>query len=601
MKWHHVEMGKVADVVSGYGFPREYQGLTDEEFPFFKVGDMNLPGNEKCMTTIANTISGATLKKLKAKAFPQGTIIFPKIGAAIATNKKRVLTQSSVVDNNVMGLIPKSQINPWYLYYWMLQFDLRSVSNIGPVPSMRKTEVQRVLIPLPPLSEQRRIVEVLDQADALRKKRAEADAKAARILPALFYKMFGDPATNPKGLVKKKLGDLIRVRSGNFLPAKNMNPAGHYPVYGGNGINGYHSEFMFEEPVIVLGRVGIYCGVVHYSEPNCWVTDNALYVAEQSKDLHPRYLAEALRVANLNQYAGRAGQPLISGNRIYPIEILVPPPEEQEKFTSMILDLHRYESRRQSSGVHLETLFSVLLHRAFTGDLTVKWRMAHMKELLAEMEAQAKALDCPSTQSKSPEIGSKRHAGHDMYNKAALAAYITDRCHAPDRPMGRVKLAKLFYLVQQKAEIELTETFMKRAAGPLDDEIHKFLSLAQKSKWLVLCRGEGDLKPVRPGANVSKAVEQAQKLLGPAKAKVDEMLDQMKGWGYRALERWATVLDASFELKAAGHPATVETIKDVIQKHPEWVPKLNRDEFSDTHIETALKGLRGFGFITNQD
>jgi len=122
MMWHHVEMGKVANVVSGYGFPREYQGLTDEEFPFFKVGDMNLPGNEKCMTTIANTISGTTLKELKAKAFPKGTIIFPKIGAAIATNKKRMLTQPSVVDNNVMGLIPKPHIKSWYLYYWMLQF-----------------------------------------------------------------------------------------------------------------------------------------------------------------------------------------------------------------------------------------------------------------------------------------------------------------------------------------------------------------------------------------------------------------------------------------------------------------------------------------------
>jgi type I restriction enzyme S subunit len=256
-----------------------------------------------------------------------------------------------------------------------------------------KTALKKFKIPLPALSEQRRIVEILDQADQLRKKRAEADAEATRILPALFYKMFGDPATNPKGLVKKRLGDLIKVKSGNFLPAKNMDSSGHFPVYGGNGINGYHSEYMFEKPVIVLGRVGIYCGVVHYSEPNCWVTDNALYIAEQSKDLHSRYLAEALRVANLNQYAGRAGQPLISGNRIYPIEILVPHPEEQKKFASMILELHRYENRRQNSGVHLETLFSVLMHRAFAGELTAKWREAHMKELLAEMEDQAKILE----------------------------------------------------------------------------------------------------------------------------------------------------------------------------------------------------------------
>ena len=224
-----------------------------------------------------------------------------------------------------------------------------------------------------------------------------------------------------------------------------------------------------------------------------------------------------------------------------------------------------------------------------------------MNELLAEMEAQARALEYPSTEDSPSEIKSKRHAGHDMYNKAALAAYITTRCHAPDRPVGRVKLAKLFYLVQQKAEIELTETFMKRAAGPLDDEIHKFLSLAQKNKWLVLGRGQGDLKPVRPGVDVAKAVDQATKLLGPAKVKVDEMLTQMKDWGYRTLERWATVLDTAQELAAAGQPMTIKSVKDAIQKHPEWVHKLDREEFADANIEAALRGLRGFGFIPNQD
>lgn len=549
-------------------------------------------------------IAPASTAGTSTNVFDDGNVLYSKLRPYL--NKVLCPTEPGIATTELVPLKPrKDLLDRRYLTYYLRSNHFLGFANVAvagvKMPRIIMAKFWKHQVPLPPLSEQQRIVEILDQANALRRKRAEADAKAARILPALFYKMFGNPATNPKGLVKKKLGDLIRVRSGNFLPAKNMNPAGHYPVYGGNGINGYHSEFMFEEPVIVLGRVGIYCGVVHYSEPNCWVTDNALYVAEQSKDLHPRYLAEALRVANLNQYAGRAGQPLISGNRIYPIEILVPPPEEQEKFASNIVHLHRHENRRLDAGDHIEKLFSVLLHRAFTGDLTAKWRVAHMKELLAEMEAQAKALECPPTKVNPPEIGSKRHAGHNMFNKAALAAYITDRCHAPDRPLGRVKLAKLFYLVQQKAEIELTEEFVKRAAGPLDDEIHKFLSLAQKSKWLVLCRGEGDLKPVKPGANVSKAIEQTQKLLGPAKAKVDEMLDQMKGWGYRALERWATVLDASFELMAAGQSATVEGVKDVIQKHPEWVPKLNRDEFSDTNIEAALKGLRGFGFITNHD
>lgn len=287
---------------------------------------------------------------------------------------------------------PKAVCSFRWVYYLLNCLQLDRLSTVTGVPGLNRNDAYKQKFALPPISEQRRIVEILDQADALRKKRAEANAKAARILPALFYKMFGDPATKPKGLDKKKLGELIKVRSGNFLPAKNMDPEGQYPVYGGNGINGYHSEYMFEQPVIVLGRVGAYCGTIYYSEPNCWVTDNALYVAEQSDDLHPRYLTEALRVANLNQYAGRAGQPLISGSRIYPVEILVPPPEDQETFAISIVNLHRDENRRKDADDHIQKLFFVLLHRAFTGDLTAKWRETHMKELLAEMEQQGKLL-----------------------------------------------------------------------------------------------------------------------------------------------------------------------------------------------------------------
>ena len=304
--------------------------------------------------------------------------------------------------DGVKALSIHKTFNPKYLYYYWQSCQIQSRGYSRHFKFLRE-----IKLPLIPLSEQRRIVEILDQADALSKKRAKANAKAACILPALFYKMFGDPVKNPKGLDKKGLGDLIKVRSGNFLPAKNMDTEGQYPVYGGNGINGYHSEYMFEQPVIVLGRVGAYCGAIYYSEPNCWVTDNALYVAEQSDDLHPRYLTEALRVANLNQYAGRAGQPLISGSRIYPVEILVPPPEDQETFARSIVNLHRDEKRRKDADDHIQKLFSVLLHRAFTGALTAKWREAHMQELLAEMEEQAKVLEAPLVMKGSAKAKSK--------------------------------------------------------------------------------------------------------------------------------------------------------------------------------------------------
>lgn len=250
-----------------------------------------------------------------------------------------------------------------------------------------------VELPLPIPSEQRRIVEILDQADAIRKKRTEADKMAERILPALFYDMFGDPATNPKDWKKEKLGNLLRVKSGEFLPASGMSSGGEIPVYGGNGINGYHDRFMFEEPQVIIGRVGVYCGVVHYIEGRCWVTDNALYVSEMNDQLDRFYLAYSLTVADLNKYAGRAGQPLVSGSRIYPVEILVPPKLLQERFSETAFEIRHVVDCDKQTEVRLDTLQATLLHRAFSGELTAKWREKNKTLVESEMAEQKKILN----------------------------------------------------------------------------------------------------------------------------------------------------------------------------------------------------------------
>lgn len=291
----------------------------------------------------------------------------------------------------------KSLAVPRFVYY-RIQSALDEIHASTPYVTVKHIsggQISSIKIGLPTLPEQSRIVELLDEANRLRRLRREADAKAARILPALFLKMFGDPATNPMGFRKKPLGDLIRVKSGNFLPAKDMAPNGVFPVYGGNGISGYHGSYMFEDRKVVLGRVGAYCGAVHYSEPKAWITDNAIYVSEKLEPLDDHYLIAALEQADLNQYAGRAGQPLISGSRIYPVEFLVPPEHLQTAFSRSVTTLIQLDETRTSATERLNNLWDVLMSRAFSGQLTAQWREAHMKELLAEMTQQARALNLP--------------------------------------------------------------------------------------------------------------------------------------------------------------------------------------------------------------
>lgn len=132
------------------------------------------------------------------------------------------------------------------------------------------------------------------------------------------------------------IGKALKFKSGSFLSASQMDKNGKYPVFGGNGINGYHSEYLFEESKIVIGRVGAYCGNVQLTQPNSWITDNALYIEKKIVDYLDKYLLYLLRFNNLNQYASKSGQPLISEGRLKDIKIPLPSLSTQKKIAEIL-------------------------------------------------------------------------------------------------------------------------------------------------------------------------------------------------------------------------------------------------------------------------
>jgi type I restriction enzyme S subunit len=164
--WIKTQISEVALVQSGSGFPDKYQGMVGQPIPFYKVSDMNISGNEREMIYENNSITDKVRKELGAFLFPKGSIIFPKIGGAIATNKKRRTTRECCVDNNVMGVIPKPEkIDGDFLYYFFLAHDLSEFANKAHLPSIKKTVVEAWDISLPTAqAEQRRIVNVLRHA-----------------------------------------------------------------------------------------------------------------------------------------------------------------------------------------------------------------------------------------------------------------------------------------------------------------------------------------------------------------------------------------------------------------------------------------------------
>ena len=250
------------------------------------------------------------------------------------------------------------------------QFDAINTAAHGKgatIPHVDKRHLEDLQLPTYPLSEQKRIAAILDQADDLRRKRRRAIDRLNQLGQAIFHEMFGDPKTNAHGFPTIALGDLIKVSSGSGLIAADQN-GGEYPVYGGNGVNGWHDDFTVPAGTIVIGRVGVYCGAVHVTDRSAWVTDNALVVSLK-RPVNPTYLAAALKIANLNQYAGRSAQPLVSGSRIYPIEILEPPIDKQNSYESKIRQFDAVSADYAAAKSAQNCLFSALQHRAFRGEL----------------------------------------------------------------------------------------------------------------------------------------------------------------------------------------------------------------------------------------
>ena len=166
--WTLATVRAICECRGGFGFPIIFQGKPEGEYPFFKVSDMNLQGNEKVMRTANNYIDSSDLDAIKAKVTRKGATIFPKIGAAIHTNKKRILSTEAVVDNNVMCVWVRDAkvCSDEYLYLCFQAIHLSELAQLGTVPTISTTRLYSHAIPLPPRAEQRAIAEHLDRETA---------------------------------------------------------------------------------------------------------------------------------------------------------------------------------------------------------------------------------------------------------------------------------------------------------------------------------------------------------------------------------------------------------------------------------------------------
>lgn len=172
---------------SGTSLPMDVEN-EGGEIPYIKVSDMNLPGNEKFVMTSSRFVSVETAGN---GIFRVGTVIFPKRGGAIGTNKKRLTVSKICADLNIMGVTPRKGILSEYLLAYFETIDLGSLNNGSSVPQINNKDINPLLINLPPIELQNQFAEFVEQVEKQKTVMQQSLEKMETNYKALMQEYFG--------------------------------------------------------------------------------------------------------------------------------------------------------------------------------------------------------------------------------------------------------------------------------------------------------------------------------------------------------------------------------------------------------------------------
>ena len=192
----------------------------------------------------------------------------------------------------------------------------------------------------------------------------------------------------PEGWKKYNLFDICRPKQWKTIAVKDLKNEG-YPVYGANGIIGFHNEFNHEKETLLIGCRGS-CGEIHISQPKSYINGNAMCLDELSDNILLYYLYYFLKGYNFKSIISGSTQPQITQIGLRKVEIPIPPLETQQaivnKIESLFDEIDEGIGRLKTAAQQIQQYRQSLLKNAFNGELTKEWRSKHADALPSENE-----------------------------------------------------------------------------------------------------------------------------------------------------------------------------------------------------------------------
>lgn len=396
-----VPLGELATLQAGVGFPLDLQGRTKGTYPLAKVGDISRWGRsgQSVLSSADHYVDEIDLVRLRAKPVPKGSILFAKIGEAMSHNHRVIAGCDMLIDNNAMAAIPGPDVASEYLYYYLRTVDFYRLASATTVPALRKSVLEKILIPLPSLTEQRHIVTLLSVAETLRAQRRVALAQIDALTQSVFIDLFDDPVRHSKEklwTVRECItkGIILEIQDGNhgerhpkvedfvedgvpFIAANCLNDG---------GLNLTTCDFLpprwlkelrigFAKANDVLlshkGTIGLTAIVPERKEPVI-LSPQVTYYRTDAGKLDPVFLRGYFQTdyfqSRMNKNAQQTTRAYLGITRQLDLPVSVPPFGLQTEFARRVAAIEKLKNSHRSSLAELDVLFDALQHRAFRGD-----------------------------------------------------------------------------------------------------------------------------------------------------------------------------------------------------------------------------------------
>lgn len=587
--WVNINLGKSALLKARIG----WQGLTTAEY--LNSGDYFLVTGTDFLNGYIDWKNCVYVEK---ERYDQDKYIQLQVDDILVTKDGTIgkvaiidkIIKPTTLNSGVFVVRPiKNSFYPKYLFYILRSghfSDFLSKLTAGStINHLYQKDFVYYTFPAPPtIEEQKQIANTLSDTDQLIQNLKKLIAKKKAIKQGAMQELLTGKK-RLKGFTEewetKKVNDIGYVGRGRVISHKEISKSKSkkYPVYSSqtanNGIMGYIDTFDFEGEYISWTTDGENAGTVFYRNGK-FNSTNVCGLIKVKNKYDSKFISYLLGVKTPFYVSKNLANPKLMNEPMKKIELHIPQFNEQQAIAQILSDMD----------TEIETLEQKL-------QKTQVLKQGMMQELLTGKIRLVK----PATQEEpkplamvaEPEVFYKSNEGHNWeFNEAVIISAMVDKFGSEKYPLGRKRYTKLCYLMHRYKEEEV-KGYLKKAAGPYNPAT-KYKGpekIAQKNKYIKKKKA-GKYAGFVVDECIIKAVAYFKKWYGE---NVLNWLEQFRFQSNDTLELWATVDMAIEDIKQENKPVNFQSIKELINNHEEWRPKLKRPVFSDENIKTAINKI----------